>query len=207
MWSLRVLIDRPGSRRDGVGICQAGLELADDRAEKARREEPWSEGAGRILPDAGQLSQGHSGGRGHMVKLPADLLLGSLGAVGGGQSSRLGGIRGGAQRVRAHVSDACRLAGRSGGGHRCGVAHLARSDTRDKTAADLPCDVKLATRKGARPGDRIAGAAVTWGFRLEESQYPRRAVCRPRRHNPPLGFIQRLRRTHRRIVSQRCAVT
>src|ERR1700736_54879 len=101
-----------------------------------------------------------------MFELPAKLLLDSLRAVGGGKPSRLGGIRGRAERVRAHMSDARRLAGRSGGGHRCRVAHLARSGTGDEPAANLPCNAEFATGKGARPGDGIAGAAVARSVRL-----------------------------------------
>ena len=86
-----------------VGVGQAGLEIADDRAEKARGEQPRPEGTGRILTDGRQLSQGGSGRRGHTAKLPADLLAASLRPVRGGQSSGLGGIRGGTQGVGAHM--------------------------------------------------------------------------------------------------------
>ena len=130
-----------------IGIRQAGLEVPDDRAEKPRREQPRPEGTGRILTDGRQLSQGGPGRRGHVGKLPADLLADSLRPVRGGQSSRLGGIRGGAQGVRAHVWDACGLPGRSGGGPRCGSAHLTSGGMSDETAAGL-CDAKLATSKG-----------------------------------------------------------
>ena len=91
------------------------------------------------------------------------------GPVGGGKPSRLGGVGGRTERVRAHMSNARRLASRSGGGHRCRVAHLARRGTGDETAADLPCNAKFATGKGARSGDGIAGAAVPRGVRLEPS--------------------------------------
>ena len=128
-------------------VRQAGLEITDDRAEKARCEKPRPEGTRRILTDGRQLSQGRSGRRGHMAKLPADLLADSLRPVGGGKSSRLGGIRGGTQSVRAHVRDACGLPGRSGGGHRCGSAHLTSGGMSDETTAGLP-DAKLATSKG-----------------------------------------------------------
>ncbi len=130
-----------------VGVRQAGLEVTDDRAEKTRREKPRPEGTGGILTDGRQLSQGGSGRRGHTTKLPADLLAERLRPVGGDQSSRLGGIRGGTQSVRAHMRDACGLPGRSGGGHRCGTAHLTSGGVSDETAARL-CDAKLATSKG-----------------------------------------------------------
>jgi hypothetical protein len=130
-----------------VGVRQGGLKITDDRAEKARREKPRPERTGRIFTDGRQLSQGGSGRRAHMAKLPADLLADSLRAAGGGQSGRLGGIRGGTQRVGAHVGDACRLAGRSGGGHRCGSAYLTSGGMSDEAAAGL-CDAELAPGKG-----------------------------------------------------------
>jgi hypothetical protein len=103
-----------------------------------------------------------------VVKLPADLVVVRLGGVRGGESRRLGGIRGGTERVRAHVGDACRLPGRSGGGHRCGVADLTGGAGGDEAAADLPGNAKLATREGASPGDRLTRAAVSRSFRLEQ---------------------------------------
>lgn len=145
---LSVLLSGLRSAREGVvGVGQAGLEITDDRAEKARREQPRPEGTGRILTDGWQLSQGGSGRRGHTAKLPADLLADSLRPVGGGQSSRLGGIRGGTQGMRAHMGDACGLPGRSGGGHRCGSAHLTSGGMSDETASGL-CDAELAAGKG-----------------------------------------------------------
>jgi hypothetical protein len=98
------------------------------------------------------------------------------------------------------VRNGCGLAGRSGGGHRCGSAHLARSRTGDEPAADLRCDVKLATSERACPGDRITRAAVPRSFCLEEPEHPLRAVCRPRRDDPPVSFAQRLRGTHTQIL-------
>jgi hypothetical protein len=149
LWFLSIfLIGLRSGREDVVGVRQAGLEITDDRAEKAGREKPRPEGTGRILTDRRQLSQGGSGRRGHMAKLPADLLADSFRPVGGGQSSRLGGIRGGTQSVRAHMRDACGLPGRSGGGHRCGSAHVTSGGMSDETAAGLS-DAKLATGKGA----------------------------------------------------------
>ena len=86
-----------------VGVYQVHLEIADDRAEETRCEKPGPEGTGRILTDGRQLPQGGSGRRGHTAELPADLLAYSLRPVGGGQSSRLGGIRGGTEGVHAHL--------------------------------------------------------------------------------------------------------
>ena len=81
------------------GVCQAGLQIADDRAEEARCEKPGPKGTGSILTDRWQPSQGGSGRRGHTAKLPADLLADSLRPIGVGQSSRGGGIRGGMWRL------------------------------------------------------------------------------------------------------------
>jgi hypothetical protein len=141
------LIGLRSGREGVVGVRQTGLEITDDRAKKARREKPRPEGTGRILTDGRQLSKGGSGRRGHTAKLPADLLADSLRPVGSGQFSRLGGIRGATQSVRAHMRDACGLGGRSGGGHRCRSAHLTSGGMSDETAAGLS-DAKLATRKG-----------------------------------------------------------
>lgn len=136
-----------------------------------------------------------------MGKLPADLLADSLRPVRGGQSSRLGGIRGATQGVRAHVRDACGLSGRSGGGHRGGNAHLTSGRMSDETTAGLS-DAKLAPSKSPKPGDRITRTAVPRSFPLEQSQHPLRAVRRPHRDDPPLSFAQRLRRTHTQMLSR-----
>jgi hypothetical protein len=196
LFFLSVFLFNLRSERQGVvGVRQPGLEITDDRAEKARREQPRPEGTGRILTYRRQLSQGGSGRRGHPAKLPADLLADRPRPVRGGQSSRLGGIPGGTQGVPAHMRDACRLPGRSGGGHRCGTAHLTSGGMSDETAAGLS-DAKLATSKRPQPGDGITGTAIPRRFRLEQSQHPLRAVRRPPRDDPPVSFAQRLRRTH-----------
>jgi hypothetical protein len=133
-------------------------------------------------------------------QLPANLLTDSVWPIRGGETGCLGGIRGGAQGVRAHMWDGCGLSGRSGGGRCRGIADLASGTPILKTAADLFRDAKLATGKGSRASDRLSGAAIPWGFRLEQSQHPPRAVRRPSRHDPPIGFAERLRRSHTPIV-------
>jgi hypothetical protein len=130
-----------------VGVREAGLELTDDRAEEARREKPRPEWTERILTHGRQLSQSGSGRRGHAAKLPADLLADSLRPIRSGQSRRLGGIPGGTQGVRAHMRDACGLSGGSGGGRRCGTAHLTSGGMSDEPAAGLS-DAKLAMSEG-----------------------------------------------------------
>ena len=182
-----------------VGVRQTGLEITNDRAEQTGGEKPRPEGTGRILTDGRELTQGGSGFSGHATKLPADLLADCVWRVGGGQSSRLGGVRGGTQGVRAHVGDACGLPSRSGGGHRRGSAHLTSGGMSDKPAAGLT-DAELAIREGPQPGDGISRTAIPRSLRLEQSQHPLRAVRRPHRDDPAVSFAQCLRRTHTRIL-------
>jgi hypothetical protein len=96
-----------------------------------------------------------------------------------GQPSRLGRIRRGTQGVRAHMGDGCGLPRRSCGSHRLGSYHLVRSGIADETASDLLCDVKLATGKGAHPGNRSTRAIVAWSVSLEQSKYSLSAVRCP----------------------------
>jgi hypothetical protein len=90
--------------------------------------------------------------------------------------------------VGAHVRDGGGLAGRSGGGRRCGSSRLTRGVEGDESAADLVGDAELAASEGPRPGDRVTGAAVAGSFRLEDSQHPFRAIRRPHSDDPPIGF-------------------
>lgn len=157
---------------------------------------PRPEGTGSVLPDGWELPEGGSGRRGHVTKLPADLLTDSVWSIGGGETGCLGGIRGGAQGVRAHVCDGCGLSGRSGGGRCCGSTDLASGAPVSSPAADLFGDTKLALSEGSRPGDRLSGAAIPRGFRLEQPQHPLRAIRRPHGDDTPVGLAQRLRRAH-----------
>ena len=144
---------------------------------------------------ARQLSQGGSDLRGHVVELPANLLVDDLWSVGCSQSSRLGRIRGRAQGVRTHVRNGHRLAGSLGGGHRGGGRHVTGSAT-GKSAADLIGDVNLPASERPRPGDQVTGAVISRSFSLKQCQHPLRAVRRPRSDDPPINFAQSLRRTH-----------
>ncbi len=181
-------------------VRQVCLEITDDRAEKAGREKPRPEGTGRVLTNRWQLPQGGSGRRGHTAKLPVHLLGDSVRSVRRRQSGRLGGIRGSTEGVRAHVRNACGLAGRSRGGHRCGSAHLTSGATADEPSADLLCDAQLATGKGAGPGDGITGTGIPRSFRFEQSQHVLGAVRRPPSDDSPVGFTQCLRRIHTRML-------
>jgi hypothetical protein len=122
-----------------------------------------------ILADGRQLSQGGSDWRGHMAKLPADLVADRVLPVGSTQTCRLGGIRGGPQGVSSHMRDACGLAGCSGGGRRCRSANLACGAMTDETASDLLRDPKLTAGEGACPGDGVTGAGIPRSFGLERS--------------------------------------
>jgi hypothetical protein len=158
-----------------------------------------------VLPDGWELPQGGCDRRGHVTQLPANLLTDSVWLIRGGETGCLGGKRGGAQGVRAHMWDGCGLSDRSGGGRCRGIADLASGAPILKTVADLFRDAKLATGKRSRASDRLSGAAIPRGFRLEQSQHPLRAVRRPSRHDPPIGFAERLRRSHTRSVPRLAA--
>ena len=128
-----------------------------------------------------------------MIKLPADLLIHGIRPVGSGQTGRLRGVRGGRERVRAHVRDGGGLPGGSSGGCRSGSARLTSGAPVGEPAANLFCDVELAAPE--RPGtrDRIPWAAVSRSLRLEQAQRPLGAVRRPRGDDPAVGFAQGLR--------------
>jgi hypothetical protein len=95
--------------------------------------------------------------------------------------------------MRTHVRDCRGLSCSSGGSGRCRGAHLTRGVTAPEPAADLMCDVKLATAEGSRPRDGIAWAGIAWGLRLEHSEHSLRAVSRPYGNDSTFGFAQRLR--------------
>jgi hypothetical protein len=67
------------------------------------------------------------------------------------------------------MTNACGLARRASGSHRCRGGHLTSSRATEEATADLRCDLELAACKGARPGDRITGAAIPGTFSLEDS--------------------------------------
>jgi hypothetical protein len=192
--------ERLPCRLRAVGLRDASLEITNDPAQDPRREEPRPKGAGPILADGREQSQGGSGRRGHVIKLPADLVGHSICPVGRGQASRLRGVCGGPQGVRAHVGHGGGLPGRSSGRSSSGTAHLASRTTVLESVADFLGDVELTASESPRPDDRIARAAVLRSLRLEQSQHPLRAVRRPRRDDPPVSLAQRLRGTHTQIL-------
>ena len=120
-------------------------------------------------------------------------LANSLWTVWGAQSHGLGGVRHGAQGMGTHVRDCGGLSCRSGGSGRRGGAHLGCGGAAGKPAADLICDVKLATAEAPCSRDRLAGAGIASSFGLEQSEHSLRAVSRPHGHDSSFGFAQRLR--------------
>ena len=130
--------------------------------------------------------------QGYAAELPLDLLANSLRTIRGGQPHGLGGVRRGAQGMRTHVRDCCGLTGRSGGSGRRRAADLTRRGA-GEPAADLLCDVKLATAERPCSRDGIAWPGIAWSFRLEQSEHSLGATSRPHRNDPPFGFAERLR--------------
>jgi hypothetical protein len=189
-------------RTSAVGARQAGLEIADDRAQQARRKQSWSQRSGPVLTDRWELPECSSGRRRHMTELRSDLVGDSPGAVGGGKPSRRGGVRGGTQGMRAHVRDGCGLSGCLGGRRRGRSGNIARGGACDEATPDLLRDIEFAAGEGPRSGDGIAGTAIPRSFGFEQPQHALCAVRRPPGDDPPVGFAHRLRRPHTLGFSQ-----
>jgi hypothetical protein len=129
------------------GVVQVGLEITDDRAEKAPGQEARPERAIGTLADRRQLTQGGSDSRGEMAELPADLIGERVRPVRGGQCSRLGGIGGGTQGMSPHMGCGRGLPGGSGGGYRCRSSDLASGGVSGRKPEGLP-DAELPTGEG-----------------------------------------------------------
>jgi hypothetical protein len=151
---------------------------------------------GAVVADRRKAPERISGRHRQIAELPLDLLTDRLWAVRRGKPGGLGGVGGSTKGVRAHVSDGSGLPCCSSGGGRSRSAHRACSPTSDEAAADLGCDAKLATGKGARPGDGISRTAVAGSLGLEQCEHSFRAVRRPRRDDPTFSLAQRLNRNH-----------
>jgi hypothetical protein len=129
------------------GVVQVGLEITDDRAEKAPGEEARPERAIGTLADRRQLTQGGSDSRGETAELPADFIGERVRPVRGGQSGRLGGIGGGTQGMSPHMGRGCGLPGGSGGGYRCRSSDLTSGGVNGRKPEGLS-DAELATGEG-----------------------------------------------------------
>jgi hypothetical protein len=95
--------------------------------------------------------------------------------------------------MRTHVRDCRGLPCRSGGSGCRRGAHLTCRGAAGEPAADLVCDVKLATAEGPRSLDGISWASITGCFRLEQPENSLGAVSRPDGNDSSFGFAQRLR--------------
>ena len=120
--------------------------------------------------------------------------------VGGGKPSRLGGVRGGTEGVRAHVGNGCGLPGCFRGSRRWRSGSLACGGASGEATPDFSCDIELAAGKGLRSSDGIAGTRITRSFRFEQPQNALCAVRRPPGDDPPVGLAQCLRRAYPLIL-------
>jgi hypothetical protein len=136
-------------------------------------------------------------------ELPADLAFDRVWPIRVRQPGGFGGVRGGAQRMRAHVADADGLTRGSGGGHRSRSRDVARTDATGKATANLVGSIQLAPGERSGTGDERPRAVVAWGFSLEHPENPLRAVGGPRGDETTVGFAQRLRRPHHTYLSLR----
>ncbi|GAA1800542.1 hypothetical protein GCM10009749_05540 [Agromyces neolithicus] len=89
--------------------------------------------------------------------MPGDLVADGLGLILRGQPSRFRRVGGGAEGVRAHVSDTRGLCSGPGGSHGRRRAHRVRGPTSNEPAAYLTGCLELTT--GERPS---AGDGITW---------------------------------------------
>ncbi len=181
---------RVGSAQVGSG--DTGLELTDDPAELARCEKSGPERARSVLADGWKGSEGGPDLCRHVGELPADLVVDRFWPIGGRQAGGLRGIPGGAQRVRAHVADADRLAGGSSSGDRCRSLHFVRAHASYEATSYLLGRAELSPGERAGPGDECPRAPVIWHLRLEEAENSLCAVGGPLGEKTPVGLAQRL---------------
>jgi hypothetical protein len=72
-----------------------------------------------------------------VLELPADLVFDGFSPVGVRKASRLHGICGGTEGVRAHVADGDGLTGGSGSGRCGGTRYITRTDGTGKLEVNL----------------------------------------------------------------------
>lgn len=151
----------------GSGFGETGLKVTNNRAELARCEEAGPKRPRRVLADWRQSSQRTPHLYGHVGELPADLVVDDLRPVGGRQTGRFDGIRGGAKCVRAHVTDGDGLTGGSGSGGG-GPLHLVRRHPTGEAASNLLCRGQLSSGERPSASDGSARTIVSWSVRLEQ---------------------------------------
>jgi hypothetical protein len=133
-------------------------------------------------------------------ELPADLVADDLWPVGRRQADGFDGIRGGAQCVRAHVTDGYGLTGGSGRGGCCWSLYLADRHATDEAAANHIGSVQLSSSEGTGAGYGSARAVISWSFGLKQPQNPLCAIGGPRGDKTSVGFAERLWRSHHRTL-------
>lgn len=190
-----------------IGFGETDLEVTDDRAESTGREEPRPERARRVLADGREGAKGGPDLRRHVGELPAGLVVDDLWPIGSRQNGGFDGIRRGTQCMRAHVADAYGLTGGPGSRGGCGRTHLAGRHAADEAAADLLGNVQLATGERPSAGDGRARTIVSGSFGLEQHQDPLCAIGRPGGDKAPVGFAERLWRSHRPTLRSRPATS
>jgi hypothetical protein len=121
----------------GIGFRETGLEVADDRAELARGEEPGPERARRVFTDGRESSQGGTNLCRHVVELPADLVFDGFWPSRVRKAGGFDGISGGPECVRAHMAHGDGLTGGPGGGRRGGSLYITGTDATGKPTANL----------------------------------------------------------------------
>ena len=100
-------------------------------------QQPRTESACRGFADRWEGWQGSPDLYRHVSEMPADLVAARFWPVGGGQAGGLDGIRGGAECVRAHMSDGYALTGGSGSGDCRGNLDITGGVATDESTADL----------------------------------------------------------------------
>jgi hypothetical protein len=172
------------------------LQAADDRAELAPGQQPRAKGTRAVLTDGRKGSQRGASLCGEVIELPAELIIDGLWPIRMPEAGGLGGIRGGTQRVGAHMADADGLTGGSGSGCCSGRLHLISTDATDKTAADLLRRAQLSSGERPSSGDERPRPAIIWSLSLEQPENPLSAVSGPGGDKTSVGFTQRLGRHH-----------
>jgi hypothetical protein len=179
-----------------IGLAEACLEVADDQAELTPGQKPRAKGTRRVLTDRRKGSQCGASLCGEVIELPANLVFDGSWPIRIPEAGGRGGIRGGTQRVGAHMADGDGLTGGPGSGRCSGRLHLTGTDATDKTAADLLRRAQLSSGERASPGDERPRPTVIWSRSLEQPENPLGAVSGPCGDETSVGFTQRLRRPH-----------
>ena len=132
-----------------------------------------------------------------MVKLPANLVLGSFGTVQVDEAGCFDGVGSGAKCVRSHVADGGGLTGGPGRSHRGRSVHLAHPNATCEPLADPLGRVQGPPHVGAGPGDQRPRSVIIGSFGLEQIKDPLRAVGRPGGDEAAVSLAQRLGRPGR----------